>query len=127
MILHHRIQGKPTHHGLGGADVIQTRCTAKRINGIFNGMESDTITTIDRAGRIVVPKALRRAGGLEPGTRLKIRLRDGIVEIEPAPRPVEIRRRGSIFVAEPVDEGAPLTAAEVQETLEATRRRDHRG
>lgn len=87
-------------------------------------MKNDTFTTIDRAGRIVVPKALRRAGRLQPGTRLKIRLRDGVVEIEPAPRPVEIRRRGSIFVAEAIDESAPLTAAEVRETLAATRRRD---
>lgn len=89
-------------------------------------MKNTIFTTIDRAGRIVVPKTLRRAGGLEPGMPLNIRLRDGVVEIEPAPRPVEIHRRGSIFVAEPIDESAPLTAAGVRETLAATRRRDDR-
>jgi len=80
-------------------------------------MKNDTYTTIDRAGRIVIPKSMRAQAALEPGTRLQIRLRDDVVEVEPAPRAVEIRRRGSILVAEPRDEGAPLTADEVRNTL----------
>ena len=90
-------------------------------------MKNDIYTTIDRAGRIVIPKSMRTQAALEPGTRLQIRLREGVVEVEPAPRAVEIRRRGTILVAEPKDEGAPLTADEVRKTLEATRRRDDRG
>lgn len=90
-------------------------------------MKNDIYTTIDRAGRIVIPKSLRAQAALEPGTRLQIRLREGVVEVEPAPRAVEIRRRGTILVAEPKDEGGPLTADEVRKTLEATRQRDDRG
>ncbi|HEX8739005.1 MAG TPA: AbrB/MazE/SpoVT family DNA-binding domain-containing protein, partial [Casimicrobiaceae bacterium] len=39
-------------------------------------------TTIDRAGRIVVPKSLREALGLEAGQLLEIRAGDGRLEIE---------------------------------------------
>lgn len=96
-------------------------------NGSIHGMTNDTFTTIDRAGRIVIPKSLRVQAALVPGTRLQIRLREGVVEIEPAPRTVDIRRRGSILVAESRDVGASLTAAEVRQTLETTRRRDDQG
>jgi AbrB family looped-hinge helix DNA binding protein len=90
-------------------------------------MKNDILTTIDHAGRIVIPKSLRVQAALEPGTRLRIRLREGVVEIEPAPRSVSIRRRGSILVAEPKDESPSLTAAEVRQTLETTRRRNDHG
>jgi len=90
-------------------------------------MKNDIHTTIDRAGRIVIPKSLRVQAAFEPGTRLQIRLREGVVEIEPAPRSVNIRRRGSILVAEPKGEGTSLTADEVRQTLETTRRRDDHG
>ncbi len=96
-------------------------------NGNIHGMKNDIYTTIDRAGRIVIPKSLRVQAALEPGTRLQIRLREGMVEIEPAPRSVNIRRRGSILVAEPKDDSPPLTAAEVRQTLETTRRRNDHG
>lgn len=42
--------------------------------------------TIDRAGRIVVPKALRERYGLSPGTEIKI---------EPAADGLHLRVRGS--------------------------------
>ena len=42
-------------------------------------------TTIDGAGRLVVPKAIRDACGLEPGSDVEIRAVEGRVEIEPAP------------------------------------------
>jgi AbrB family looped-hinge helix DNA binding protein len=38
-------------------------------------------TTIDRAGRIVIPRPLREAASLEPGTDVEIRLVAGKVEI----------------------------------------------
>jgi AbrB family looped-hinge helix DNA binding protein len=80
---------------------------------------SDTIiVTMDRAGRLVVPKAIRERSGFEPGTPLVIRYRDGRIEIEPPPRDVRIRRRGKVLVAVPVDEREEvLTAAAVRETL----------
>src|SRR5687767_6104869 len=41
--------------------------------GILHAMK----TTIDSAGRIVVPKALRQALGLKPGQELEVRAADG--------------------------------------------------
>jgi AbrB family looped-hinge helix DNA binding protein len=39
-------------------------------------------TTIDRAGRVVIPKPIRDAAGLKPGAALSIEYRDGRIEIE---------------------------------------------
>ena len=40
-------------------------------------------TTIDNAGRIVIPKAMRDQLGLAAGTQIEVALRNGKVEIEP--------------------------------------------
>jgi AbrB family looped-hinge helix DNA binding protein len=77
-------------------------------------------TTIDSAGRIVVPKRLRDALGLGPGQALEIRAGDGRLEI--APTPVHLRKRGKGVVAVPETDLPPLTAAEVRATLEQVRR-----
>jgi AbrB family looped-hinge helix DNA binding protein len=79
-------------------------------------------TTIDAAGRIVVPKAMREALDLKPGQILEIRAGDGRLEIETAATPMNLRRRGKGVVAVPETELPKLTAAEVRETLERIRR-----
>ena len=79
-------------------------------------------TTIDAAGRIVVPKPLRRALSLKPGQTLDIRARDGRLEIEVVPTPMKLRRRGKGVVAVPETKLPPLTAEQVRETLERVRR-----
>jgi AbrB family looped-hinge helix DNA binding protein len=79
-------------------------------------------TTIDSAGRIVVPKSLRLALGLQPGQRLDIRAGDGRLEIEIAPTPMQLKKRGKGKVAVPDVEVPPLTADLVRETLERIRR-----
>ena len=38
-------------------------------------------TTIDLAGRVVIPKTLRERAGLKPGSEIDINLRGGILEI----------------------------------------------
>jgi AbrB family looped-hinge helix DNA binding protein len=73
-------------------------------------------TTMDAAGRIVVPKAIRQQARIAPGTRVEIRCRDGVVEIEPAPLPVTLRRRGRWLVAVPDQEPGPLTSSVVERT-----------
>ena len=50
-------------------------------------------TTIDSAGRLVVPKAIRQEAKLKPGVALEIAFRDGRIEIEPTPRNVQIVRK----------------------------------
>ncbi len=79
-------------------------------------------TTIDRSGRIVVPKALRDALGLEGGQEIEVTARDGKLEVTVAPTPIRLQRRGKHVVAVPQRDLPTLTAALVRETLEHTRR-----
>jgi len=79
-------------------------------------------TTIDSAGRLVVPKALRQALGLKPGQVLEVRAGDGRLEVEIAPSPMALKRRGKGLVAVPDTELPTLTADEVRDTLERVRR-----
>ncbi len=80
------------------------------------------LTTIDSAGRIVVPKALREYLDLKPGQPLEIRAADGRIEIEIAPTPVTLRKRGKGVVAVPDRPVPPLTTELVRDTLERIRR-----
>jgi AbrB family looped-hinge helix DNA binding protein len=73
-------------------------------------------TTMDRAGRLVIPSDIRREAALEPGTPLEVRWRDGVIEIEPQPLPVKIERQGRLLVAKPARKVAPLRAATVERT-----------
>ena len=79
-------------------------------------------TALDAAGRVVIPKALRQALGLRPGQELEIRAGDGRLEIEVAPTPMRLEKRGKGMVAVPKAELPRLTAEEVRETLERVRR-----
>ena len=78
--------------------------------------------TLDAAGRIVVPKALRQTLGLKPGQPLEIRAGDGRLEIEIAPTAMQLKKRGKGVVAVPHAELPPLTAEQVRDTLERARR-----
>lgn len=80
-------------------------------------------TTIDRAGRLVVPKKIREAAGIVAGSELTIRVADGHIEIEPAPLEVRLVKRGSLTVAVPRKRVSPLTTEVVDETLDRIRRR----
>lgn len=79
-------------------------------------------TTIDAAGRIVVPKALRDLLGLTAGQPLDIVSRDGRLEIVPEPTPMRLVDEGDGVVAVADVEMPPLSADLVRDTLEQTRR-----
>jgi AbrB family looped-hinge helix DNA binding protein len=79
-------------------------------------------TTIDAAGRLVVPKPLRQALGLKPGQALEIRAGDGRLEIEIAPTQMRLKKRGKGVVAVPEATLPLLTAEQVRDTLERLRR-----
>jgi AbrB family looped-hinge helix DNA binding protein len=79
-------------------------------------------TTIDSAGRIIVPKALRDAMGVKAGQALQLEVHDGRLEIAVAPTAMRLRGRGRRVVAVPEVELPPLTAGQVRATLEQTRR-----
>jgi len=50
-------------------------------------------TTIDAAGRIVVPKPLRDELGVKPGQVLDLVVRDGRLQVEIAPVEMRLERR----------------------------------
>jgi AbrB family looped-hinge helix DNA binding protein len=78
--------------------------------------------TMDGAGRVVVPKAVRDELGLEGGMELEIRVREGRLELEPSPTPMRLVRRGKGWVATS-DEPLPrLSADDVRAVVEAMRR-----
>ena len=89
----------------------------------MNAMSSAITITMDSAGRLVLPKEIRDEAHLEPGMPLRITLHDGRIEIEPAPREVRLVRKGRFTIAVPVEDGPPLTAQVVNETLESIRNR----
>jgi len=80
-------------------------------------------SAIDSAGRIVIPREVRRQAGLKPGMPLDIRFKDGRVEIEPAPLPVRLVRRGRLLTARPVASTPSLTAEDVDGTRRSLRGR----
>lgn len=82
-------------------------------------------TTIDAAGRIVIPKEVRRQAGLAPGTVVEVRFRDGRVEIEAAPIRVKLVRQGPLLVAVPEGKVPPMTVEDVEAIREAVRRDAH--
>ncbi|MBW2277174.1 MAG: AbrB/MazE/SpoVT family DNA-binding domain-containing protein [Deltaproteobacteria bacterium] len=81
--------------------------------------------TIDRAGRVVIPKTIRQEAGLAPGMPLEIRCRDGRVTIEPAAEEVELVTKGRVRVAVSKTGAKPLSS----ETVRRVQRdlREHKG
>jgi AbrB family looped-hinge helix DNA binding protein len=69
----------------------------------------------------VVPKAVRDACGLRPGTEVEVRAAEGRVEIEPSPLEVTLQRRGRLVVAIPHTPVRKLTNVEVNAALEKVR------
>ena len=53
-------------------------------------------TTIDRAGRVVIPAAIRTRAGLSPGTEIDVSIEDGSVRLArrvPGPKLVRVGKR----------------------------------
>ena len=86
-----------------------------------SAMSEPTIITIDRVGRVVIPKEIRDEAGIEAGTPLQVSCREGQIVIEPQRRPIRIEKRGRLQVAVPVERGEPLTRTAVREAQARTR------
>ena len=79
-------------------------------------------TTIDRAGRVVIPKAVRDQAGLAAGGEVDVHFRDGRIELEPATAPMRLVKRGQRATIEAEGEMPTLSNADVRTVLEHVRR-----
>jgi len=75
--------------------------------------------TIDRAGRIVVPKHVRDALGLQPGDALDLEAAGEQITLRPVRQRMPLRQEHGIWVYR---SGKPLPAGVVEETLRTLRR-----
>ncbi len=80
-------------------------------------------TTIDRAGRVVIPKPLREAAGIQPGAELNLECRDGRIEIEPLRHEVKMLRKGKRWVLAAPPGTPPLTNEQVLKLIRQDRER----
>src|SRR6185312_2581683 len=83
-------------------------------HGILRSMGNAIQTTIDSAGRLVLPKLVRDEAGILPGMTLRITVQQGKVEIV---------QRGPLWIAVPAEEGPPLSEATVEQVLRKVRER----
>ena len=79
-------------------------------------------TTIDAAGRVVVPKAVRDAMGLSAGREIDVVFTDGRIEIELAPVDVQVIEGEGLPRLMARAELPPLTDELVRDTIESARR-----
>ena len=79
-------------------------------------------TTIDRAGRVVIPKPIRDEARLLAGSEIDVRFRDGRIELEPATVVMHLVKRGKHAVIEAEGEMPNLSTADVRTVLEHVRR-----
>jgi AbrB family looped-hinge helix DNA binding protein len=79
-------------------------------------------TTIDRLGRVVVPKPIRDHLQLHGGEALDVEEREGVIELRLVPTAVEIVATRDGPVATPLEDLPTLTDEVVRDTLERVRR-----
>jgi len=81
------------------------------------------ITTIDRAGRLVIPKAIRERLGLRGGEAVEVEERDGLIEVSRMRRDVElVESEHGLLVPSPGTQMPGLGPDEVRDLLERSRR-----
>lgn len=91
------------------------------ISAMTRPISDAMIVAIDRSGRLVMPKELRRRLHLEEGGSVSLREADGVVEIRPVVTPVDLVWTDGLPVAVGETDEA-LTDDVVRETLESGRR-----
>ena len=78
-------------------------------------------STIDSAGRLVIPKKVREAAGLRPGTQVRFRVESEGVLIEPVPLAVTLERRGTMVVAVPRTPVPVMSSDDVARAIDEVR------
>jgi AbrB family looped-hinge helix DNA binding protein len=80
-------------------------------------------TTIDKAGRVVIPAAIRDRAGLTAGAVLDVSIEDALIRIErvaPGPRLVKVGRR---LVARPTAPADTRPAVDIAALVDEERNR----
>ena len=80
-------------------------------------------TTIDKAGRLVIPAAIRDRAGLSPGATIEISLDDGVVRMERVAEGPRLVRVGKRLVARPTVGADRRPAVDVVALIEEERSR----
>ena len=88
---------------------------------IFYGRFNCMKTTIDGAGRVIVPKVIREAVQLEAGSEIDVRVENGIIQLEPIANPVKFKKRGHLLIATRPERTGELTREMVETTRESIR------
>lgn len=80
--------------------------------------------TIDKAGRVVIPAAVRQRLGLRPGTPLELSSDDIAIRLEPVVSPPQlVRRKSGLLVARPTVPLDELPSVDVAALIEEERNR----
>jgi AbrB family looped-hinge helix DNA binding protein len=74
--------------------------------------------TLGKAGRLVVPKAIRDSLGLHEGSRLKLEIHGGKLQAAPEPDPVSIEINDGFPV---IQSGPPLKRGNIVQAIKADR------
>ena len=80
-------------------------------------------STIDKAGRIVIPAAIRERAGFAPGTTLEITADETGIRIERIAAPPRLVRIGKRLVARPTTAADERAAIDVAALIEEERNR----
>ena len=88
----------------------------------YHGNMSSKVT-LDRAGRVVLPKSLRDEMRLSPGDTLDLTVRGDEVTLRPRRGATPLQKERGVWFFRT---GKPLTAGETEETLRTTRAQRHR-
>jgi AbrB family looped-hinge helix DNA binding protein len=79
-------------------------------------------TTVDGAGRIVIPKPVREQAGLRAGSEVDVEFRDGRIEIEPTTTEMRLVDDAAAAVIVAAGGMPLLTTEQVRDLLERARR-----
>ena len=80
-------------------------------------------STIDKAGRVVIPAAVRNRAGLKPGTELEIVTDDIGIRLVRTGRAPKLVRRGKRLIARPADSKKDLPEVDLAAMVEEERNR----
>lgn len=92
----------------------------------MNGNLSAMNVTIDKAGRLVVPKEIRDRMGLRAGDELEIEEFNGKIEISKPMRERKLVEINGLLTLEPDPDAPPIDPDEVRRELERVREWPHR-